>query len=118
MYLAGCLGANTSVDSISASKHILYKYTLCTYTAKTNYRNFETNIPRIGISGSQSQLPHSCVCVRFIHSHDRPACSAGGNLKTAPGSIRIAHRHLNVEIGAEAALFPEKEYINGIFVAV
>jgi hypothetical protein len=25
---------------------------------------------------------------------------------------------LNVEIGAEAALFPEKEYINGIAVAV
>jgi hypothetical protein len=25
---------------------------------------------------------------------------------------------VNVEIGAEAALFPEKEYINGIFVAV
>jgi hypothetical protein len=25
---------------------------------------------------------------------------------------------LNVEIGAEAALFPEKEYINEIFVAV
>jgi hypothetical protein len=27
-------------------------------------------------------------------------------------------RHMNVEIGAEAALFPEKEYIKGIFVAV
>jgi hypothetical protein len=27
-------------------------------------------------------------------------------------------RHMNVEIGAEAVLFPEKEYINGIFVAV
>jgi hypothetical protein len=26
--------------------------------------------------------------------------------------------HMNVEIGAEAALFPEKEYISGIFVAV
>ncbi len=25
---------------------------------------------------------------------------------------------MNVEIGAEAALFPEKEYRNGIFVAV
>jgi hypothetical protein len=25
---------------------------------------------------------------------------------------------MNVEIGAEAALFPEQEYISGIFVAV
>jgi hypothetical protein len=25
---------------------------------------------------------------------------------------------MNVEIGAEAAQFPEKEYINGIFVAM
>jgi hypothetical protein len=25
---------------------------------------------------------------------------------------------MNVEIGAEAALFPEKEYISGIFLAV
>jgi hypothetical protein len=25
---------------------------------------------------------------------------------------------MNLEIGAEAALFPEKEYISGIFVAV
>ncbi len=26
--------------------------------------------------------------------------------------------HMNAEIGTEAAQFPEKEYINGIFVAV
>jgi hypothetical protein len=39
-------------------------------------------------------------------------------MSTDPGTIQIAHRHMNVEIGAEATLFPEKEYIYGIFVAV
>jgi hypothetical protein len=32
--------------------------------------------------------------------------------------IFIANRHMNVEIGTKAGQFPEKEYINGIFVAM
>jgi hypothetical protein len=55
-------------------------------TQKLHYRvtlqrqNTETNIPRKGILGSQSQFPHSCVFERFIYSHDRSAYSAGGNM--------------------------------------
>ncbi len=35
---------------------------------------------------------------------------------TDPGKIKTAIRHL--KIGTEAAQFPQKEYINGIFIAV
>jgi hypothetical protein len=56
-------------------------------TAKTKCRKFETNIPRKGISGYQSQFPHSCVCERIKYSRDGSAFSAGGNMWTDPGNI-------------------------------
>jgi hypothetical protein len=48
------------------------------FIAQTQFQKFETNIPRKGISQPQSQFPHSCVCERFIYSHDRSAYSAAG----------------------------------------
>ncbi len=45
------------------------------YTAKTQYRKFETNIPR-KVAGPQSLFPH--LCEWFMYSHDRSAYSAAG----------------------------------------
>ncbi len=53
-------------------------------TAKTQYRKFETNIPRKGVARPQSQFPHSCVCERFIYSHDQSAYSAAGKYVDRP----------------------------------
>jgi hypothetical protein len=43
------------------------------YTAKNQYRKFETNNPRKGIARPQSQFPHSCVCEQ-IYIFPRSIC--------------------------------------------
>ncbi len=80
------------------------------YTAKTQYRNkyYAATVP---IS--------TCIYVgeRLIYSHDRFAYSAAGKYVDRSWEY-INRRHMNVKIGTEAAQIPEKEYINGIYVAV
>ncbi len=84
---------------LSHSQTLLKKYPAIIFTAKNQYRKFETNNPRKEIARPQSQFPHSCVCERFTYSHYRSAYSAAGNMWNDPRNILIAHRLMNVENG-------------------
>ncbi len=72
-------------------------------TVKTQYQNFETNIPRKGIAWPQSIIYY------------RSAYSAAGKYVDRSGEYI---NRMNVEIMTKAAQFFFWEDINGIFVAV
>ncbi len=65
-----------------------------------------------------SQFLHSYVCERFIFFQDWSAYSAAGKYVDRSWEYINCSQNENVEIGTEAAQFPEKEYVNVIFVAV
>jgi hypothetical protein len=47
-------------------------------------RKSHLRIPFLGIARPQSEFPHSCVCERFICSHDRSAYSDAGKYVDRP----------------------------------
>ncbi len=68
-------------------------------------------------SGFRLLLSH--ICERFIFSRERSAYSAAGKYVDRSWEyINCSQTHECGKIGIEAAQFPEKEYITGIFLVV
>jgi hypothetical protein len=62
----------------SVMRLIIHQFFSHIITAKTQYRKFETKIPRKGTAQPPSKFLYSCFCERFIYSHDWFAYSAAG----------------------------------------
>jgi hypothetical protein len=69
-----------AINALSVSQEPFFNSSIYQYryrTAKTEIWNKYSHLNRI--AWHRSQFPHSCVCERFINSHDWSAHSAAGN---------------------------------------
>jgi hypothetical protein len=84
---------------------------------RTNTENSEQIFPEKELRGHSPNFHiHVSVSYLYIPTIDLPILLL--ELCGPILVIYIANRPMNVEIGTEAAQFPEKEYIKGIFVSV
>jgi hypothetical protein len=81
--------------AMTSVHHMLFFLSLTT----TLQIYFDFCIPRRGTARPLSQFPHSCVCERFIYSHDRSTYFPAAEYADGSWEYIIAHRNMRVGTG-------------------